>query len=81
MSAQTVTEEVKKRSAWSILMGDAAACLLLGILILAKCPSSSVWAIGTLFGVSVLMSEIFRIMIAKRIRRSAAALDRLARTA
>jgi uncharacterized membrane protein HdeD (DUF308 family) len=40
----------------------------MAILILARWPSSSVWAIGTLVGVAVLMGGISRIMIASRIR-------------
>jgi uncharacterized membrane protein HdeD (DUF308 family) len=53
---------------WFLL--DAVASLLMGILILARWPSSSFWAIGTLVGVSVLMGGITRIMIAARIRRA-----------
>jgi uncharacterized membrane protein HdeD (DUF308 family) len=60
---------------------DAATNLLLGILILARWPSSSVWAIGTLVGVSVVMSGISRIMIATKIRSGAANVERFVRAA
>jgi len=66
---------------WGGFLFDAATNLLLGILILARWPSSSVWAIGTLVGVSVLMSGISRIMIATKIRSGAANVERFVRAA
>src|SRR5215472_4606355 len=53
---------------WGWFLLDAAVSLLMGILILARWPSSSIWAIGTLVGVSVLMGGIARIVIAGKIR-------------
>jgi len=53
---------------WGWFLFDAAVSLLMGILILARWPSSSIWAIGTLVGVSVLMGGIARIVIAGKIR-------------
>jgi uncharacterized membrane protein HdeD (DUF308 family) len=53
---------------WGWFLFNAAASLLMGILILDGWPSSSLWAIGTLVGVSVLMGGISRIMIAAKIR-------------
>ena len=73
--------ELKPLGGWGWFLADAVISLLLGILILAKWPSSSVWAIGTLVGVCVLMSGIFKIMIASKTRRGATAVERLARTA
>jgi uncharacterized membrane protein HdeD (DUF308 family) len=66
---------------WGWFLLDAATNLLLGILILAKWPSSSVWAIGTLVGVSVLMSGISRIMIATKIGSGAVNVERFVRAA
>jgi uncharacterized membrane protein HdeD (DUF308 family) len=66
---------------WGWFLVDAATNLLLGILILAKWPSSSIWAIGTLVGVSVVMSGISRIMIATKIRSGAANVERFVRAA
>jgi hypothetical protein len=60
---------------------DAGISLLLGVLILARWPASSVWAIGTLVGAAVLMSGISKIMIATKIRKGAVKLQRLARAA
>lgn len=54
---------------WGWFLFDAAVALLVGILILARWPSSSIWAIGTLVGVAVLVGGISRIMIAAKIRK------------
>ncbi len=61
---------------WGWFLFDAVASLLMGILIFVKWPSASVWAIGTLVGVSVLISGISRIMIAAKIRSGAADVER-----
>ena len=62
---------------WGWFLFDAVWALLLGVLILAQWPFSSVWAIGTLVGVSVLMSGISRIVIASEIRTGATHAERL----
>jgi uncharacterized membrane protein HdeD (DUF308 family) len=59
------------------LLFNAFTSLLLGILILAGWPKSSVWAIGTLVGVSVTMGGITRFVIASRIRSGATHLQQL----
>jgi uncharacterized membrane protein HdeD (DUF308 family) len=61
--------QVRPVEGWGWFLFDAAVSLLIGILILAKWPSSSFWAIGTLVGVAVLMGGISRIMIAAKIRK------------
>jgi len=66
---------------WEWLLADAAASLLLGILVLVRWPSSSVWAIGMLLGVSVLMSGMSRIMVATKIRRWARSVERVVQEA
>lgn len=48
-------------SGWMLFNGIVA--LLLGALILAHWPSSSVWAIGTLVGLNLLMTGITRLML------------------
>lgn len=58
---------------WGWFLFDSIVTLLMGILILARWPSSSLWAIGTLVGVAVLIGGISRIMIAGMIRRGAGA--------
>ena len=66
---------------WGWFLFDAACSLLLGFLILAHWPSSSLWALGTLVGVAVLMSGISRIMLAARIRRGIGVIDSTVRRA
>ena len=47
---------------------NAAFSLLLGVMILAQWPVSSVWAIGTMVGVAVLVNGITRTVISGQIR-------------
>lgn len=48
------------RSGWVLFNGIAA--LVLGALILAHWPSSSVWALGTLVGLNLLFTGVTRLM-------------------
>ena len=78
----TVTAfQVRPTEGWGWFLFDAAASFLMGVLIFAKWPSSSVWAIGTLVGVSVLVGGISRIMIAAKIRSGASSVDRVVQRA
>ena len=78
----TVTAfQVKPLDGWGWFLADAIASLCMGILILAKWPSSSVWAIGTLVGVAVLMGGISRIVIASKIRSGASSVESAVRAA
>jgi uncharacterized membrane protein HdeD (DUF308 family) len=52
---------------WLLL--DGLVTLLLSLLIWAHWPSSSVWAIGTLVGVSMIMSGVARVMMSLAARR------------
>jgi uncharacterized membrane protein HdeD (DUF308 family) len=58
-----------QRSGW-ILM-DGIVTLFLGLMIYAQWPSSSVWAIGTLVGVSMIISGITRVMMSLAVRGAA----------
>jgi uncharacterized membrane protein HdeD (DUF308 family) len=73
--------QVKPLDGWGWFLADAIASLLMGILIIAKWPSSTFWAIGTLVGVAVLMGGISRIVIASKIRSGADTVDRAIRAA
>ncbi|MGP0018298.1 MAG: HdeD family acid-resistance protein [Candidatus Sulfotelmatobacter sp.] len=73
--------QVRPIEGWGWFLLDAAASFLIGILILVKWPSSSVWAIGTLVGASVLFGGISRIMIAAKIRSGANSVERGLRAA
>ncbi len=78
----TVTAfQLKPLDGWGWLLVDAGASLLLGLTIIAQWPFSSVWAIGTLVGVSMLMGGISRIMISAKIRSGAANVQRFAQGA
>lgn len=53
------------------ILVDALVTLLLGGMIYVHWPSSSVWAIGTLVGVSMIFSGVSRIMMSLAVRRIA----------
>jgi uncharacterized membrane protein HdeD (DUF308 family) len=62
---------LRSRGGAGWLMVNALVTLLLGGLIWFHWPSSSVWAIGTLVGVNLLMTGISRLMIGLTARRLA----------
>jgi len=74
--ATVMAFQVKPIEGWGWLLFDAAASFLIGMLILVQWPSSSVWAIGTLVGASVLLGGISRIMIAAKILSGASSVER-----
>jgi len=57
----------EQASGWMLLNGIVA--VLLGAMIWLHWPSSSVWAIGTLVGVNLLLTGITRLMVALSGRR------------
>ncbi len=73
--------ELRPADGWGWLLFDGIATFLAGMLILAKWPSSSLWAIGTLVGVAVLMGGISRIMIATKVGSGVRNVDRSIRRA
>jgi uncharacterized membrane protein HdeD (DUF308 family) len=52
---------------------DGIVTLILGILIWAHWPSSAVWLIGTLVGISLIFSGISRFMLSQAVRHIGAA--------
>lgn len=64
---------------WLLL--DAAVTLILSFLILGQWPVSSVWAIGTLVGIAVIMRGVTRIATSLAIRRAAGAVEDIYRRA
>ncbi len=74
--ATVMAFQVKPIEGWGWFLFEAAASFLIGMLILVQWPSSSVWAIGTLVGASVLLGGISRIMIAAKIRSGASSVER-----
>jgi uncharacterized membrane protein HdeD (DUF308 family) len=57
-----------QRSAW--VLGDGIITLLLGLMIYAQWPSSAVWAIGTLVGISMIFSGVARVMMSWAVRKA-----------
>ena len=58
-------------SSWVLI--DGIVTVLLGLMIYLQWPSSSAWAIGTLVGISMLISGITRVMLSMAVRRAATA--------
>jgi uncharacterized membrane protein HdeD (DUF308 family) len=63
-------------SGWVLM--DGIITLLLGLLIYVRWPSSSVWAIGTLVGVSLIVSGVTRLMLSWSVRSAAKLFSRAA---
>jgi uncharacterized membrane protein HdeD (DUF308 family) len=73
----TVTAfQIRPLDGWGWYLFDAIVSFALGMLIIVKWPSSSMWAIGTLVGTAVLMGGISRIVLASKIRSGASTVDR-----
>jgi uncharacterized membrane protein HdeD (DUF308 family) len=73
----TVTAfQVRPLDGWGWYLFDAIVSFALGMLIMVKWPSSSMWAIGALVGTAVVMGGISRIVLASKIRSSASSVDR-----
>ena len=53
---------------------DGIVTLLLGLMIYRRWPSSSAWAIGTLVGVSMIISGVTRVMLSLAVRKATGAL-------
>ena len=55
------------------MLFDAIVTILLGVLIWAHWPMNAEWVVGTLFGISILVSGVTRLMVSMAFRRIAAA--------
>jgi uncharacterized membrane protein HdeD (DUF308 family) len=58
-------------SSWVLV--DGIVTVLLGLMIYVQWPSSSVWALGILIGVSMLISGVTRVMLSLAVRKVAPA--------
>src|SRR6266403_549790 len=56
-------------SGWILL--DGMVTLILGLMIWQHWPASSIWAIGTLVGINMVMTGVTRLMISVAVRRLA----------
>ena len=59
-------------SAWMLV--DGIVTLVLGLMIYMGWPASSTWAIGTLVGVSMIISGVSGVMFSMTVRKAAAAI-------
>ena len=66
---------IRRRVNAGWVLFDAIITLLLGILIWARWPFSSVWAVGTLIGVSLIFSGISRLMLSSAVSRGSGRRD------
>ena len=55
------------------MLVDGIITLLLGLMINMQWPSSSAWAIGTLVGVSMIISGLTRVTLSLAIRKAGVA--------
>jgi uncharacterized membrane protein HdeD (DUF308 family) len=63
-------------SGWVLM--DGIITLLLGLMIYLQWPSSSAWAIGTLVGVSMIISGVTRVMLSLAVRKTTDTISSLA---
>ena len=66
-------------SSWVLV--DGVITVLLGLMIYMQWPSSSGWAIGTLVGVSMIISGVTRVMLSLAVRKVAATVSSSSRLA
>jgi uncharacterized membrane protein HdeD (DUF308 family) len=62
--------QVRPRHGAIWILFDGLITLLLGVMIWKSWPSSSIWAIGTLVGISMLFSGFSRLMLSLTARRA-----------
>ena len=60
--------QMRPRRGWGWVLFDAIITLLLAILIWAHWPWNSAWVVGTLFGISIFISGITRLMMTLALR-------------
>ena len=65
---------LKPRKGWGVFLADAVIVALLGVMILASWPASSLWTIGTLLGISVLSNGLSRIALGFGAKRASSLL-------
>ena len=70
--------KVRSRHGSSWLLLDGIVTLALGLMIYLQWPSSSAWAIGTLVGVSMIMSGVTRLMVSLAVRKTTATISSIA---
>lgn len=61
--------QMRPHSGWGWVLFDAIITILLGVLIWAHWPLNSEWVIGTLVGISFIVSGVSRLMLSMAVRR------------
>ena len=61
--------QMRPISGWGWVLFDAIVTILLGILIWAHWPYNSEWVIGTLVGISFIVSGVSRLMLSMAVKR------------
>ena len=75
--AMVAAFQIRPLEGWGWFVVDSLANLAAGVLIIARWPSSTFWAVGTLVGASVLVTGISRTIVAAQVRRGAGEVGRL----
>jgi len=63
--------QMRPHSGWGWVLFDAIVTILLGALIWAHWPYNSEWVIGTLVGISFIVSGVSRLMLSFAVRNVA----------
>lgn len=63
--------QMRPHNGWGWVLFDGIITILLGILIWAHWPFNSDWVVGTLFGISIFVSGVTRLMMTLALRRIA----------
>ncbi len=64
---------IKPHDGWGWVLFDGIVTILLGILIWAHWPFNADWVVGTLFGISIFMSGVTRLMMSLALRKAVTA--------
>ena len=62
---------LRPRQGWGWVLFDGIITILLGVLIWAHWPFNAEWVVGTLFGISIFISGVTRLMMSLALRRVA----------
>ena len=65
--------QMRPRLGWGWVLFDGIITVLLGVLIWVHWPANTEWVVGTLFGISIFVSGVTRLMVSLAVRRVASA--------
>ena len=61
--------QMRPRTGWGWVLFDGIITILLGVLVWRHWPFNADWVVGTLFGISIFVSGITRLMVSLALRR------------